>query len=105
MIYNYSASEMWRMEGMQQKVGICPQVNLHFEALTVKENLRIFAHIKGIQRKEVDEEVGMCFSATDFSFMESWALCVLFIKDFCENENNPNIVGKVVLQFFLTLMS
>lgn len=81
MIYNYSASEMWSMEGMQQKVGICPQVNLHFEALTVKENLRIFAHIKGIQRKEVDEEVGMCFSDTDFSFMASWALCVLFIKN------------------------
>ncbi|XP_014738256.1 PREDICTED: ATP-binding cassette sub-family A member 9-like isoform X1 [Sturnus vulgaris] len=57
MIYNYNASEMWDVEGMQEKVGICPQVNLHFEALTVKENLRIFAHIKGIQWKEVDEEV------------------------------------------------
>ncbi|OWK58248.1 ATP-binding cassette sub-family A member 8-B [Lonchura striata] len=57
MIYNYNASEMWNMEGIQEKVGICPQSNLHFEALTVKENLRIFAHIKGIQWKEVDEEV------------------------------------------------
>ncbi|XP_039937767.1 ATP-binding cassette sub-family A member 9-like isoform X2 [Hirundo rustica] len=57
MIYNYNASEMWNMEGMQERVGICPQINLHFEALTVKENLRIFAHIKGIQWKEVDEEV------------------------------------------------
>ncbi|XP_015501628.1 ATP-binding cassette sub-family A member 9-like isoform X2 [Parus major] len=57
MIYNYSASEMWNMEGMQKRIGVCPQINLHFEALTVKENLRIFAHIKGIQWKEVDEEV------------------------------------------------
>ncbi|RLV94598.1 hypothetical protein DV515_00013079 [Chloebia gouldiae] len=57
MIYNYNASETWNMEGMQERVGICPQTNLHFEALTVKENLRIFAHIKGIQWKEVDEEV------------------------------------------------
>ncbi|XP_019147857.3 ATP-binding cassette sub-family A member 9-like isoform X2 [Corvus cornix cornix] len=57
MIYNYNASEVWNMEGRQAKVGICPQINLHFEALTVKENLRIFAHIKGIQWKEVDEEV------------------------------------------------
>lgn len=81
MIYNYNASEMWNMEGIQEKVGICPQNNLHFEALTVKENLRIFAHIKGIQWKEVDEEVGMGFSATDFSFMASCALCALLIKD------------------------
>uniref|UniRef100_A0A8C3N8J6 Uncharacterized protein n=1 Tax=Geospiza parvula TaxID=87175 RepID=A0A8C3N8J6_GEOPR len=57
MIYNYNASEVWSMEGMQEKVGVCPQINLHFEALTVKENLRIFSHIKGIQWKEVDEEV------------------------------------------------
>uniref|UniRef100_A0A8C3V3Z9 ABC transporter domain-containing protein n=1 Tax=Catharus ustulatus TaxID=91951 RepID=A0A8C3V3Z9_CATUS len=67
MIYNYSASEMWNMEGMQQKVGICPQVNLHFEALTVKENLRIFAHIKGIQWKEVDEEVQKVLVMLDLS--------------------------------------
>ncbi|KAM4762015.1 ATP-binding cassette sub-family A member 9-like isoform 1-T1 [Cyanocitta cristata] len=57
MIYNYNASEVWNMEGRQAKVGICPQINLHFEALTVKENLRIFAHIKGIQWKEADVEV------------------------------------------------
>uniref|UniRef100_A0A8C9NK02 ATP binding cassette subfamily A member 10 n=1 Tax=Serinus canaria TaxID=9135 RepID=A0A8C9NK02_SERCA len=57
VIYNYNASEMWNMEGMKERVGICPQINLHFEALTAKENLRIFAHIKGIQWKEVDEEV------------------------------------------------
>lgn len=63
MIYNYNPSEVWNMEGMKAKVGICPQINLHFEALTVKENLRIFAHIKGIQWKEVDEEVGMVLNS------------------------------------------
>ncbi|KAF2976443.1 hypothetical protein EK904_012996 [Melospiza melodia maxima] len=57
MIYNYNAFEVWNTEGMQERVGVCPQINLHFEALTAKENLRIFAHIKGIQWKEVDEEV------------------------------------------------
>lgn len=80
-IYNYNTSEMWNMEAMQETVGICPQNNLHFEALTVKENLRIFAHIKGIQWKEVDKEVGMSFSATDLSFVAPWALCALFIRD------------------------
>ncbi|KFQ44762.1 ATP-binding cassette sub-family A member 9, partial [Nestor notabilis] len=56
-IYNHKVSEVWDMEGIQAMVGICPQLNLHFEALTVKENLRTFAHIKGIQQKEVEQEV------------------------------------------------
>uniref|UniRef100_A0A8C0HM87 ABC transporter domain-containing protein n=1 Tax=Buteo japonicus TaxID=224669 RepID=A0A8C0HM87_9AVES len=56
-IYNYKVSEVQDMEGIQAMVGICPQFNLHFEALTVKENLRTFAHIKGIQWKEVEQEV------------------------------------------------
>ncbi|XP_065591471.1 ATP-binding cassette sub-family A member 9-like [Cyrtonyx montezumae] len=57
VIYNYKVSEVEDMEGIQAMVGICPQFNLHFEALTVKENLRIFAHVKGIQWKEVEKEV------------------------------------------------
>uniref|UniRef100_A0A8C3KFM9 ABC transporter domain-containing protein n=1 Tax=Calidris pygmaea TaxID=425635 RepID=A0A8C3KFM9_9CHAR len=57
MIYNYKVSEVQDMEGIQAMVGICPQFNLHFEALTVKENLRTFAHIRGIQQKEVEQEV------------------------------------------------
>ncbi|XP_042688743.1 ATP-binding cassette sub-family A member 9-like [Centrocercus urophasianus] len=57
VIYNYKVSEVQDMEGIQAVVGICPQLNLHFEALTVKENLRIFAHVKGIRWKEVEQEV------------------------------------------------
>lgn len=73
-IYNYKVSEVQDMEGIQAMVGICPQFNLHFEALTVKENLRTFAHIKGIQWKEVEQEVGMCLSVTDLCFMASWTV-------------------------------
>ncbi|XP_032304119.1 ATP-binding cassette sub-family A member 9-like isoform X3 [Coturnix japonica] len=57
MICNYKVSEVQDMEGIQAMVGICPQSNLHFEALTVKENLRIFAHVKGIWWKEAEQEV------------------------------------------------
>ncbi|XP_065503843.1 ATP-binding cassette sub-family A member 9-like isoform X2 [Caloenas nicobarica] len=56
-IYNYKVSEVEDMEGIRALVGFCPQFNLHFELLTVKENLRTFAHIKGIQWKEVEQEV------------------------------------------------
>ncbi|XP_053939049.1 ATP-binding cassette sub-family A member 10 isoform X2 [Cuculus canorus] len=66
-IYNYQVSEVQDMEGIRAIVGVCPQFNLHFEALTVKENLRTFAHIKGIQRKEVEEEVQKVLVVLDLS--------------------------------------
>lgn len=82
MIYNYKVSEVQDMEGIQAMIGICPQLNLHFEALTVKENLRIFAHVKGIRWKEVEQEVGMCCLVTDLCFTASWTVCwATFIKD------------------------
>lgn len=46
------------MEEIRTKVGFCPQCNIQFEFLTVRENLRLFAKIKGIQPKEVEQEVG-----------------------------------------------
>ncbi|XP_062447364.1 ABC-type organic anion transporter ABCA8-like isoform X2 [Rhea pennata] len=67
MIYNYKVSEIDDMEGIQAIVGICPQINLHFEALTVKENLRTFAHIKGIHKKEVEQEVQKVLAALDLT--------------------------------------
>lgn len=45
-------------------VGICPQTNIQFEVLTVKENLKTFAEIKGIKSKEVEREVSACPSVT-----------------------------------------
>lgn len=41
-------------------IGICPQFNVQFEVLTVKENLRTFAEIKGIKSREVEREVRGC---------------------------------------------
>ncbi|NXY46384.1 ABC8B protein, partial [Ceuthmochares aereus] len=70
-IYNYQVSEVQDMEGIQAIVGVCPQLNLHFEALTVKENLRTFAHIKGIQRKEVEQEVQKVLVALDLTDVQA----------------------------------
>ncbi|KAM9222038.1 ATP-binding cassette sub-family A member 9-like [Leptosomus discolor] len=69
-IYNYKVSEVQDMEGIRAMVGICPQFNLHFEALTVKENLRTFAHIKGIQQKEVELEVGKVLTMVDLTDLQ-----------------------------------
>uniref|UniRef100_A0A8C3XVR1 ATP binding cassette subfamily A member 10 n=1 Tax=Chelydra serpentina TaxID=8475 RepID=A0A8C3XVR1_CHESE len=57
MIYKYKVSEMEDLEEIRKIIGVCPQFNVQFEVLTVKENLRIFAKIKGIRLKEVEQEV------------------------------------------------
>uniref|UniRef100_A0A8C3R615 ABC transporter domain-containing protein n=1 Tax=Cyanoderma ruficeps TaxID=181631 RepID=A0A8C3R615_9PASS len=56
-IYNYRLSDLGDREEIRGMVGICPQFNTQFEVLTVKENLKTFAEIKGIKSKEVGQEV------------------------------------------------
>ncbi|XP_054429074.1 ATP-binding cassette sub-family A member 6-like [Pteronotus mesoamericanus] len=56
-IYNKNLSEMQDLEEIRKITGVCPQFNIHFDILTVKENLRLFAKIKGIHPQEVDQEV------------------------------------------------
>lgn len=48
---------MQDLEEIKKITGVCPQFNVQFEVLTVKENLRLFAKIKGIQPQEVEQEV------------------------------------------------
>ncbi|XP_077636406.1 ATP-binding cassette sub-family A member 9-like [Crocuta crocuta] len=55
--YNHSLSEMADLENMSKLTGVCPQTNVQFGFLTVRENLRLFAKIKGIQQHEVEQEV------------------------------------------------
>lgn len=45
------------LDNISELTGICPQSNVHFDFLTVKENLRLFAKIKGIRPHELDKEV------------------------------------------------
>ncbi|NXB13674.1 ABCA6 protein, partial [Rhagologus leucostigma] len=66
-IYNYSLSEMGDREEIRGMIGICPQFNTQFEVLTVKENLKTFAEIKGIKSKEVEREVQNLLELLDIS--------------------------------------
>uniref|UniRef100_A0A452GAB2 ATP binding cassette subfamily A member 9 n=1 Tax=Capra hircus TaxID=9925 RepID=A0A452GAB2_CAPHI len=52
-IYNHSLSEAADLEYISKLTGFCPQANVQFGFLTVRENLRLFAKIKGIQPHEV----------------------------------------------------
>ncbi|KAM6050798.1 ATP-binding cassette sub-family A member 10 isoform 1-T1 [Chlamydotis macqueenii] len=66
-IYNYKLSEIGDREEIREMVGICPQSNTQFEVLTVKENLKTFAEIKGIKSKEVEQEVQNVLELLDIS--------------------------------------
>ncbi|XP_058417428.1 ATP-binding cassette sub-family A member 9 [Diceros bicornis minor] len=56
-IYNHSLSEMADLETVSKLTGVCPQSNVQFDFLTMRENLRLFAKIKGIQPHEAEREV------------------------------------------------
>ncbi|NXR81338.1 ABCA9 protein, partial [Pycnonotus jocosus] len=66
-IYNCKLSDMGDREEIRGMVGICPQFNTQFEVLTVKENLRTFAEIKGIKSKEAEGEVQNILELLDIS--------------------------------------
>uniref|UniRef100_H0WI55 ABC transporter domain-containing protein n=1 Tax=Otolemur garnettii TaxID=30611 RepID=H0WI55_OTOGA len=56
-IYNHRLSEMTDLETVRKLTGVCPQTNVQFGFLTVRENLRLFAKIKGILPHEVEQQV------------------------------------------------
>lgn len=57
-IYNQTVSETEDSYAVPKLTGVCPQSNIQFGFLTVQENLRLFAKIKGILPQEVEQEVG-----------------------------------------------
>ncbi|MGH0133372.1 UNVERIFIED_CONTAM: hypothetical protein FKN15_052353 [Acipenser sinensis] len=65
MIYGSPVSEMAEGLEMRRLVGICPQFNIMFEVLTVEENLRIFAAIKGIPPGDINREVAKVLKDLD----------------------------------------
>ncbi|KAM8773979.1 ABC-type organic anion transporter ABCA8-like [Rhynchonycteris naso] len=56
-VYNNKLSETTNLENLSKLTGVCPQVNVQFDFLTVRQNLRLFAKIKGIPPQEVEQEI------------------------------------------------
>uniref|UniRef100_A0A8D0H788 ABC transporter domain-containing protein n=1 Tax=Sphenodon punctatus TaxID=8508 RepID=A0A8D0H788_SPHPU len=69
-ILKYKLSEMEAIEEIREITGLCPQFNVQFDILTVKENLRIFAKVKGIQSNKVEEEVKKLLTMLDISSIQ-----------------------------------
>ncbi|XP_030062729.1 ATP-binding cassette sub-family A member 9-like [Microcaecilia unicolor] len=56
-IYGYKLNNTEDLAELRKKIGVCPQFDVKFDVLTVKENLRLFAKIKGIPSKEVENQI------------------------------------------------
>ncbi|KAM9296612.1 ATP-binding cassette sub-family A member 9-like [Gastrophryne carolinensis] len=56
-IYNHQLSDFNHLPEIQKKIGFCPQTDIMFDLLTVKENLETFSVIKGVPSKEVNKQV------------------------------------------------
>ncbi|XP_078257242.1 cholesterol transporter ABCA5 [Rhinoraja longicauda] len=56
-VYGYRVSELDEIIQIRKMIGVCPQFDVLFYSLTVKEHLKIVAMIKGIAAKEIDKEV------------------------------------------------
>ncbi|XP_072414639.1 cholesterol transporter ABCA5 isoform X1 [Chiloscyllium punctatum] len=56
-VYGYRVSELDEIIQIRKMMGVCPQFDVLFYSLTVKEHLKILAMIKGITAQEIDKEV------------------------------------------------
>ncbi|XP_018424540.1 PREDICTED: ATP-binding cassette sub-family A member 10-like [Nanorana parkeri] len=56
-IYDHPLSDLSLRQEIRRKIGFCPQFDVNFDLLTVKENLEVFAKIKGVHRSKVKSEV------------------------------------------------
>ncbi|XP_056409685.1 ATP-binding cassette sub-family A member 10-like [Hyla sarda] len=56
-IYNHQHSDIHNLQEIQRRIGFCPQFDVKFDHLTVRENLEVFCRIKGIAPGEVMSEV------------------------------------------------
>lgn len=45
------------MNAVRSSIGLCPQHNILFDDLTVREHIMFFSLLKGLQKSEVDAEV------------------------------------------------
>ncbi|XP_073435874.1 ABC-type organic anion transporter ABCA8-like [Dendrobates tinctorius] len=69
-VYNHQLSSPHDLEEMQKKIGFCPQFDVKFDFLTVRENLEIFSRIKGVAAREVTSEVRKVISDLDLNNIE-----------------------------------
>lgn len=68
------------MEQIREISAVCPQFNVQFEFLTLKENLRTFAKIKGIPNNDIENEVRIYLYGKYFCSASLYSLSIFFVK-------------------------
>ncbi len=61
--YVFGKSVKTDMDSIRQDIGVCPQHDILYDNLTCLEHLKLFAVIKGVPSKEVDEEAESMLAA------------------------------------------
>ncbi|MEE6506940.1 hypothetical protein FKM82_007908 [Ascaphus truei] len=56
-IYGHRVTDIDEMLEVRKVTGICQQTDIHFDVLTVEENLSVFASLRGIDQKNKEQEV------------------------------------------------
>ncbi|XP_069055940.1 cholesterol transporter ABCA5 isoform X1 [Pleurodeles waltl] len=56
-IFGHKISEFEEMVEVRKMIGICPQTDILFDVLTVEENLSVFASVKGVDHRLIQQEV------------------------------------------------
>ncbi|EDV20637.1 uncharacterized protein TRIADDRAFT_60879 [Trichoplax adhaerens] len=86
-IYDYDINKPEEMMKIREITGVCPQQDILFDTLSVREHLVVFATIKGIPNDQIDEAVNKTLDdilltekastrATDLSGGQKRKLCV-----------------------------
>nr|XP_034959946.1 ATP-binding cassette sub-family A member 9-like isoform X2 [Zootoca vivipara] len=69
-IFKYNISAREDMEQIREISAVCPQFNVQFEFLTLKENLKTFAKIKGIPNNDIENEVQKLVTLLDLEAIQ-----------------------------------
>ncbi|XP_069808343.1 ABC-type organic anion transporter ABCA8-like isoform X2 [Dendropsophus ebraccatus] len=70
-IYNHRLSDIQDLEEIQRRIGFCPQFDIKFDQLSVRENLELFSKIKGIPARDVGTEIGKVLSDLDMIYIQN----------------------------------
>uniref|UniRef100_A0A8C5R4C7 ABC transporter domain-containing protein n=1 Tax=Leptobrachium leishanense TaxID=445787 RepID=A0A8C5R4C7_9ANUR len=76
-VCDYQLLDISQLDEIKKRVGFCPQADVKFDPLTVKENLKVFANIKGIPPRDVAQEVQKVISDLGLESIENVEACNL----------------------------
>ncbi|KAM5134791.1 cholesterol transporter ABCA5 [Mantella aurantiaca] len=64
-IYGHKVTDIDEILDIRKVIGVCQQSDIHFEDLTVEENLSVFASLKGISKMAKEQEINKVLHELD----------------------------------------